>query len=55
MVYFGFDRVSGKAVYDDSGSDNNGELTNLAAVTRTSGTCGNGLRLNGGMVTDFYY
>lgn len=48
MLYFGFDRVSGSAVFDDSGSGNNGELTSLATVTKTSGTCGNGLRLRGG-------
>ena len=48
MFYFGFDRVSGNAVYDDSGSGNNGELTSLATVTKTSGNCGNGLRLHGG-------
>ena len=48
MFYFGFDRVSGSAVYDDSGSGNNGELTSLATVTKTSGTCGNGLKLHGG-------
>ena len=27
VLYFGFDRVSGSAVFDDSGSGNNGELT----------------------------
>ena len=48
VLYFGFDRVSGSAVFDDSGSGNNGELTSLATVTKTSGTCGNGLRLRGG-------
>lgn len=48
MVYFGFDRVSGSNVYDDSGSGNNGELTSLATVTKTSGNCGNGLKLHGG-------
>lgn len=48
VLYFGFDRVSGSAVFDDSGSENNGELTSLATVTKTSGTCGNGLRLRGG-------
>lgn len=48
MFYFGFDRVSGSAVYDDSGSGNNGQLTSLADVTKTSGTCGNGLKLHGG-------
>lgn len=48
MLYFGFDRVSGSNVYDDSGSRNNGELTSLATVTKTSGTCGNGIKLHGG-------
>jgi len=48
VLYFGFDRVSGSNVYDDSGSKNNGELTSLATVTKTSGTCGNGLKLHGG-------
>ena len=48
MLYFGFDRVSGSDVYDDSGYTNNGELTSLATVTKTSGTCGKGLRLQGG-------
>ena len=48
VFYFGFDRVSGSAVYDDSGSGNNGELTSLATVTKTSGNCGNGLQLHGG-------
>ena len=48
MLYFGFDRVSGSAVYDDSGSGNNGELTSLATVTKISGNCGNGLQLHGG-------
>ncbi|XP_015760646.1 PREDICTED: uncharacterized protein LOC107339825 [Acropora digitifera] len=50
VLYFGFDRVSGSAVFDDSGSGNNGELTSLATVTKTSGTCGNGLRLRGGNI-----
>jgi hypothetical protein len=49
FVYFGFDRVSGHTVFDDSGSGNNGLLSSLATVTKTSGTCGNGLRLQGGM------
>lgn len=48
MLYFGFDRVSGSNVYDDSGNRNNGELTSLATVTKTSGTCGNGMKLHGG-------
>ena len=48
VFYFGFDRVSGSDVFDDSGSLNNGELTSLATVTKTSGTCGNGLKLHGG-------
>ena len=48
MLYFGFDRVLGSDVYDDSGYTNNGELTSLATVTKTSGTCGKGLRLQGG-------
>ncbi|CAH3198805.1 unnamed protein product, partial [Porites evermanni] len=50
VFYFGFDRVSGSAVYDDSGSGNNGELTSLATVTKTSGNCGNGLQLHGGNI-----
>ena len=48
MLYYGFDRVAGSNVYDDSGYRNNGDLTSLATVTKTSGTCGNGLRLHGG-------
>lgn len=48
MFYFGFDRVSGSDVFDDSGSLNDGKLTSLATVTKTSGTCGNGLQLHGG-------
>jgi len=48
VLYYGFDRVSGSNVYDDSGSTNNGELTSLATVRKTSGTCGNGLKLHGG-------
>ena len=48
MLYFGFDRVSGSNVYDDSGNRNNGELTSLATVAKTSGTCGNGMKLHGG-------
>lgn len=40
--------MSGSNVYDDSGSGNNGELTSLATVTKTSGSCGNGLKLHGG-------
>ena len=48
MFYFGFDRVSGSNVYDDSSSGNNGELTSLANVTKTTGNCGNGLKLRGG-------
>ncbi|XP_068742646.1 uncharacterized protein [Montipora capricornis] len=50
IFYFGFDRVSGSAVFDDSGSGNNGELSNLATIAKTSGTCGNGLRLSGGNI-----
>lgn len=38
-------------MFDDSGSGNNGELTSLASVTKTSGTCGNGLWLHGGEST----
>ena len=48
VVYFGFDRVSGNTVLDDSGDGNDGELTSLATMAKTSGTCGNGLRLQGG-------
>lgn len=50
VFYFGFDRVSGSDVFDDSGSLNDGKLTSLATVTKTSGTCGNGLQLRGGNI-----
>lgn len=40
--------MSDSDVFDDSGSLNDGKLTSLATVTKTSGTCGNGLQLRGG-------
>ncbi|XP_048578921.1 uncharacterized protein LOC5512916 [Nematostella vectensis] len=48
VVFFGFDRDSGHTVFDDSGNENNGQMSQDANVLETKTSCGNCLVLSGG-------
>ncbi|XP_028410253.1 uncharacterized protein LOC114532854 [Dendronephthya gigantea] len=51
LVYYSFERQSGNIVFDDSGNSIDASVSSLAQVTKASGNCGSGLRLNQGDIS----